>query len=206
LEEIAWCVARGIQDFAFYDDALLLGAEHHLKPILEGIVAQGWQIRFHTPNGLHAREITPDLAILMRRAGLTTVRLSLETVEPARQQSTGAKISTDAFAQAVSNLQEAGFGAGELGAYILAGLPGQALSETEITVRFVHRLGVQAKLALFSPIPGTPDGDRALPADVDPLLHNDTAYPYSLGTDYVRELQRIKQLAKEGNAVLVSET
>jgi hypothetical protein len=73
----------------------------------------------------------------------------------------------------------------------------------ETTIQFVHRLGVQAKLALFSPIPGTPDGDRALPVEADPLLHNNTVYPYLLGADYVRELQRLKQLAKEGNLALI---
>jgi hypothetical protein len=66
-------------------------------------------------------------------------------------------------------------------------------------------MGVQAKLALFSPIPGTPDGDRALPASADPLLHNNTVYPYLLGEGYVRQLQQIKQLAKDGNAVVVHE-
>jgi hypothetical protein len=65
---------------------------------------------------------------------------------------------------------------------------------------------VQAKLALFSPIPGTPDGDRALPPGADPLLHNDTVYPYLRGDEYVGELQRIKQLAKEGNARLKRKT
>lgn len=97
-----------------------------------------------------------------------------------------------------------GFGATELGAYILAGLPDQPLAEVEETVRFAHRLGVQAKLAMFSPIPGTPDGDRALLASADPLLHNNTVYPYLQGTAYARELQRIKQLAKEGNRALVA--
>jgi radical SAM superfamily enzyme YgiQ (UPF0313 family) len=206
LEEMAGCARRGIQDFAFYDDALLLNADRHLSPILKEVRARGWRLRLHTPNGLHASQITAELAVLMRQAGFRTVRLSLETIEPSRQQSTGAKISTASFAEAVLHLKSAGFGAGELGAYILAGLPGQPLAETQASVRFVHRLGVQAKLALFSPIPHTRDGDRALPASADPLLHNNTAYPYSLGADYVRELQRIKQLAKEGNAELLSGT
>jgi MoaA/NifB/PqqE/SkfB family radical SAM enzyme len=201
---MAACISRGIQDFAFYDDALLLNAERHLSPILEEVRVRGWRLRLHTPNGLHASEITAELATLIRQVGFRTVRLSLETIEPSRQQSTGAKISTGAFAQAVSYLKSVGFRAGELGAYILAGLPGQPLAETEATVRFVHGLGVQAKLALFSPIPHTRDGDRALPAGADPLLHNNTAYPYSLGADHVWELQRIKQLAKEGNAALLS--
>jgi hypothetical protein len=143
------------------------------------------------------------LAHLLRRAGLVTLRLSLETVDEVRGQATGGKVSPAAFARAVAHLQTAGFGPGELGAYILAGLPGQPLAEVEETVRYVHRLGVQAKLAFFSPIPGTVEGERALSPGSDPLLHNDTVYPYLQGEDHVRELQRIKQVAQEGNAALL---
>jgi hypothetical protein len=75
----------------------------------------------------------------------------------------------------------------------------------EDTVNYVHGLGVQAKLALFSPIPGTPDGERALAVDADPLLHNNTVYPYLQGAGYLGELQRIKQVAKEGNLALLRE-
>jgi hypothetical protein len=113
-------------------------------------------------------------------------------------------VTTANFERAVAHLQAAGFRPGQLAAYILAGLPDQPLSEVETTVRFVLRLGLQAKLALFSPIPGTPDGDRALPAAADPLLHNNTVYPYLRGATYVRELQALKQLANEGNARLTA--
>jgi radical SAM superfamily enzyme YgiQ (UPF0313 family) len=195
VEEVAGCVQRGIH-------ALLAGGGRHLAAILRGILSRGLRVRFHTPNGLHARGITEDLARLMRRAGVTTVRLSLETLDPVRQQTTGGKVTTDAFAQAISHLHSAGYGSRELGAYILVGLPGQALAEVEDTVNYVHSLGVQAKLALFSPIPGTPDGDRALAVDADPLLHNNTVYPYLQGAGYLRELQRVKQVAKEGNLAL----
>ena len=72
------------------------------QPILRGILSRGLRVRFHTPNGLHARGITEDLARLMRRAGVTTVRLSLESIDPVRQQTTGGKATTDAFARAIS--------------------------------------------------------------------------------------------------------
>ncbi|MCL7454187.1 MAG: cobalamin-dependent protein, partial [Anaerolineae bacterium] len=55
LREILDCARRGIQDFAFYDDALLLDAEQHLVPILERVLSEQLRARFHTPNGLHAR-------------------------------------------------------------------------------------------------------------------------------------------------------
>jgi hypothetical protein len=203
VEEIAGCAQRGIRDFAFYDDALLAGGGQNLRAILQGVMVRGLNARFHTPNGLHAAGITEGLAWLMRRAGLATVRLSLETVDPSRQEITGGKVTTGAFARAISHLQAAGYGPGELGAYILAGLPDQSLAEVEETVRYVHGLGVQAKLALFSPIPGTADGDRALEPGADPLLHNNTVYPYLLGSEYVRNLQRVKQIAKDGNLVLL---
>jgi radical SAM superfamily enzyme YgiQ (UPF0313 family) len=203
VEEIACCAERGIQAVAFYDDALLAGGGCHLTAILQAILARGLRVRLHSPNGLHAREITEELALLMRRAGMTTVRLSLETVDPIRQQTTGAKVTTDAFARAVAYLRAAGYGASELGAYVLAGLPGLPLAEIRDTVRYVQSLGMQAKLALFSPIPGTPDGDRALAPGADPLLHNNTVYPYLLGADYQSELQRIQQGAKDGNLALL---
>ena len=203
VEEVERCARRGIQDFAFYDDALLAGRGRHLASILKGTLARGLQVRFHTPNGLHAKGISRDLAQLMRKAAVTTVRLSLETIEPSRQRATGAKVTSEEFARAVSHLRSAGYGSEELGAYILAGLPGQPLTEVEDTVNYVHGLGVQAKLALFSPIPGTPDGDRALGVDADPLLHNNTVYPYLQGSGYLCELQRIKQVAKEGNLALL---
>jgi radical SAM superfamily enzyme YgiQ (UPF0313 family) len=203
VQEIERCVERGVTDFAFYDDALLVGAGRHLVPILEGVLDRGWPVRFHSPNGLHAGRITLDLALLMRRAGFDTLRLSLETIDAGRQRSTGGKVTTAGFERAVQFLQAAGFGPRELGAYLLVGLPEQPLEEVVQTVRYVQSVGVQAKLALFSPIPGTPDGDRALPAGADPLLHNNTVYPYLSGRGYVARLQQVKLLAKQGNAALI---
>ena len=203
IEEVVGCLKHGIRDFAFHDDALLVDGGSHLTTILEDVLARELHVRFHTPNGLHARGIKRSLARLMRRAGITTVRLSLETIDPVRQQRTGAKVTTDEFESAVSHFHAEGYGPHELGAYILVGLPGQTLTEVGGTVRYVHRLGVQAKLALFSPIPGTPDGDQALMPGADPLLHNNTVYPYLLGSRYVQGLQRVKQMAKEGNLALL---
>jgi radical SAM superfamily enzyme YgiQ (UPF0313 family) len=203
VEEIALCVRRGIRSFSFYDDALLIQADTHLMPILEGVLKLGRRVAFHTPNGIHAGEIDADMAVLMRNAGFATIRLSLESIDAERQRITGGKVTTAGFERAVANLRAAGFKSRELGAYVLAGLPGQPLADVEATIRFVHRQGVQAKLALFSPIPGTPDGDSALPPGADPLLHNNTVYPYLRGGSYADDLQHLKLLAKEGNAVLV---
>ena len=62
-------------DVAFYDDALLVDAERLLLPVLRAVEGKG--IRFHTPNGLHARLLTPEIAAALVRAGFRTFRLSL---------------------------------------------------------------------------------------------------------------------------------
>ncbi|MBN1584062.1 MAG: radical SAM protein, partial [Anaerolineae bacterium] len=102
VDEIAWCVeSLGAQDVAFYDDALLFDAQHHIHPLLDDIIARHLRLHFHTPNGLHARYIDRPLALKMRQAGFVTIRLGLESADPAQQQHDGSKIDRTRFASAV---------------------------------------------------------------------------------------------------------
>jgi len=183
VDEIAWCAEDlGAEDVVFYDDALLADAEGHIHPILDDVVARNLQVRFHTPNGLHARLIDRTLALKMRQAGFASLRLGLETVDPAQQARDGKKVDDEAFARAVEALFAAGFSAREVAAYVLAGRPGQRVEDVRATVRFAHRLGVPVHIAQFSPIPGTAEWGVAvemgcIASDADPLLHNNSTYP-----------------------------
>lgn len=170
---------KGVTDCAFADDALLIDAERYAVPLFEDIERAGAPLRMHTPNGLHVREITPHLARLMRRAGVATVRLSLETTSEERAGDFSGKVTRDEFRRAASALLDAGYSPRELGAYVLAGLPGQTVGEVEDTMSFARDCGVPVKPALFSPVPGTAEYTRAVRAgmvkrDSDPVLHNNT--------------------------------
>ena len=208
IAEIERChVEFGVEDVAFYDDALLVRAEDHAIPILEMIISRGIKVRFHTPNGLHASLITPEIAELMFRANFKTVRLGLETADEERLRVTGGKTSLDDFVRAIESLKRAGFTAEEIGAYVLAGLPGQDVHEVERTIHFVHRCGVQVKIALFSPIPGTEEWNRAVeelnfPPDADPLLHNNSIMPL-MGEGERGEILRLKALSGRLNRDLL---
>jgi radical SAM superfamily enzyme YgiQ (UPF0313 family) len=183
VDEIAWCVeSLGADDIAFYDDALLFRSEEHIHLILDGVLARGLQVRFHTPNGLHARFVDRPLAHKMRRAGFVTLRLGLETADPAQQAHDGEKVGNEAFGRAVETLLQAGFSPAQVAAYVLAGRPGQSVDSVRATVAFAHSLGIAVQLAQFSPIPGTAEWEVAvemgcLSADADPLLHNNSTYP-----------------------------
>ena len=183
VDEIAWCAEHlGARDVAFYDDALLVDAERHIHLVLDGIVDRGLSVRLHAPNGLHARFIDARLAQAMRRAGFVTVRLGLETADPSQQMRDGNKVDDANFAGAVEALFGAGFSAREVGAYVLAGRPGQTVADVRATVAFAHGLGVSVHVAQYAPIPGTAEWAAAVHAgciapDADPLLHNNSLYP-----------------------------
>ena len=205
VDEIAhWHGSYGVQDIAFYDDALLVNADRHIRPILDEVGHRGLRLRFHTPNGLHARLIDRALAEAMFAAGFRTLRLSLETADPHRQRETGDKVTSAELESAIAHLKAAGFSGRDIGVYVLMGLPGQPLQEVVESVGYVHRLGVVADLAFYSPIPGTVEWRRAvaaghLAADADPLLHNNSIYPILRGQVSERECQQVKDLARALN-------
>ncbi len=172
---------KGVREFAFYDDALLFEKEDHLIPILEELIERKIQVHFHTPNGVQPGEIDQRMAMLMKKTGFQTIRLSYETKNESRQASMGFKVRDEDLISAVDHLTRAGFDRSEIGSYILMGLPGQELEEVIESMVFVLKLGIKVNIASFSPIPGTKSWQDALdsgiiPDDVDPLLTNSSVF------------------------------
>jgi len=194
----------GVRNFAFYDDALFINKQKHILPILREIIAADVGIRFHTPNGLLAREIDRELAELMYRAGIRTVRLSLESSVARWQKASSQKTDNADFIAAVHHLKDAGYRSSELEVYLIFGLPGQSVSEVAQSIRFVHSAGAITRLASFSPIPGTAQWRVALERgcvheNMDPLLTNNSLFPCA-GQGLTREdMDQLKQLAREMN-------
>jgi len=209
-DEIEFCYRQlGVEDFAFYDDALLVDAENHLHLILDEVLDRGLSCRFHTPNGLHARFIDEALAAKMFRSGFKTIRLGLETSNEAEQRRAGAKVTNADFQAAVCALRDAGFGPAQITAYVLMGLPGQPVQEMLESIDFVHECGVSAQITLYSPIPGTAEWQRTvsqglLDPRADPLLHNDSIYPFRWCPATAEDFKRAKAMALANNRNLPS--
>lgn len=197
VEEILyWHKNFGVLDFAFYDDALLVNFERHLGVILEELLKRNIKVRFHTPNALHARFITKEVAKLLKKGGFVTIRLGLERVEERLDQ----KVTLEEFEEAVKNLKEAGFTPAELGAYLLYGLPDEDFEKVEKALKYLESLGVSPYLSEFSPIPGTPLFEEAkktsrYPLSEDPLFTNKSVFP-ALKNPNWEEIHRIKNLAR----------
>lgn len=204
-DEIEFCInAFGTENFAFYDDALLINPEGHISVILDEVIGRGLKCNFHTPNGMHASQISGFLARQMLEAGFKTIRISLETSNPERQRRIGNKIDDEGFKNAVENLKTAGYEGKDIGVYVLIGLPGQDMEEITESIKYVHECGAVTKIAVYSPIPGTVEWKRAveefgLDRDADPLLHNDSIFPVRSGGMTLGDFQKAKAFALECN-------
>jgi hypothetical protein len=209
-DEIEHCRTElGIHDFAFYDDALLADAAGHLHVLLDEVLQRGLDCRFHTPNGLHARYVHEALASKMYEAGFRTIRLGLETSDAQEQRRTGSKVSSQDFRSAVQALKGAGFKANQITAYVLMGLPGQSVQGVMNSVDFAHECGALVQIEAISLIPGSMEWERAalrghLDNGVDPLLHNDSIYPFSWCEASMADFQGAKARATAGNRALAT--
>lgn len=204
VKEVGDLLAKGVRDFAFYDDALLVDSEHHIEPILRGIGLRCPGSRFHTPNGLHAKFLDQELACLMKTSNFKDVRLGLETIDGSRQRMTGDKVSNHEMERAVAYLKEAGFSKNEIGVYLMYGLPGQQLEEVKDGISFLKTQAVTIYLTEFSPVRGTPSWDELVQKGVihdtlDPLLTNNTVFSYLYSGYDPGDIKNIKLEVKKYN-------
>ena len=181
-EVLFWHTHHHVQNFAFYDDALLVDAEKHIGVFLEKVVSKSLDLHFHCPNGLHITYVDKTPADLLYRAGFKTIRLGLETTDTTLQEQVGEKYSISEFEQAVTHLKKAGFTTPQIGAYTLIGLPGQTYNQVAETITYVEKVGATPYLSEYSPIPFTQLWEEAVRVSrfdlvSDPLFHNNTIFP-----------------------------
>jgi radical SAM superfamily enzyme YgiQ (UPF0313 family) len=192
-----WATQYKVNNIAFYDDALLINPLEHIIPILKEVIRRGIRCNFHTPNGLHIREIDQEVADLLYRAGFKTIRLGFETSDEVSQVETGGKVSNEEFRRAVLNLKRAGYTNQEIGVYIMAGLPSQRVGEVAESIAFVKETGAKPILVEYSPIPHTPLFEKAKkmsPFDLEnePLFHNNSIFPCQWEGFTLEDYKRLK--------------
>ena len=203
VEEIQfWHKQHKVEDFVFYDDALLVNAENHIIPFLEALVRLKLKVRFHTPNAIHIREINPSIAQLMYEAGFKTLRLGLESGDFDHRDQLDRKVMIHEFNRAVSYLKSAGFQKEQIGAYLLAGLPDQSIQSLVTSIQMVKNSGITPVLAYYSPIPHTALWEKAVEVSrydlpSDPIYTNNTIFPCQKEPFSWPALSRLKDLASK---------
>ena len=202
LAELELLTKLGVENIAFYDDALLFNSDNVIIPFLNEVIKRKIKVNFHTPNALNARFITGGLAKLMVKAGFKTFYIGFESTSRQWQEKTGCKVYSDELKVAIENLVKAGADKNNITVYQILGHPFGDIQSLKESMYFVQSLGIRGMLADFSPIPGTPDGDYCSNwVDMDePLMHNKTAFPIILlGFD---ESNRFKDLQRKLNRAI----
>ncbi len=164
--EIEALVRRhNIRNIALYDDDL--GCQtpegiEHFEAFLKMLVEIDLPVRWHLPNALGIDSISPAIASLMMKSGFEQPRLSLHHLDRRLGENGFDDLALAAFQTASVCLEGAGYNPTDLSTYIVAGIPDQKLDWLRKAAGQLLERGIKPYLAQFSPIPGTPLGDRRL--------------------------------------------
>ena len=202
-----WHTRLGIRHFSFYDDALLINPDGMAVPFLKELIRRDLPLQFHCPNGLHLREISPELSRLMFKVGFRTIRFGFETSDGRRQASTGGKVDNKEFVDAIANLKQAGYRNEDIGVYLLCGLPDQTAEEVKESIRFVRSCGARPIIAEYSPIPGTALWNEAVaaspyPIAEEPLFQNNSLLPCRNDSLTYERYQMLKHMTHNIDGIL----
>ncbi len=193
------CKKHKTRNFAFYDDTLLLKKNRHILAFLKETIQRNLPLIFHTPNGLHVKEIDPELASLLKEANFQSLFLSQESLDKNLLQKACPKVSEGDLEKALVNLERVGYSRREINVYLIVGLPGQDISGIKRSILLVRQLGARPRLAYFSAIPGTEEWQYLvengyLARDADPLLHNKLMFPYLGWSVSPQDFESLKEM------------
>lgn len=206
LREIEFLIESfGVCDFALYDDALLYNPQKVFIPFLRKIIERKYEIRFHTPNGMHLRFITEPLLNLMIEAGFTTFRFGYESGDKKYLQDTSAKVSCNELEDKIGVIKKY-CSDKDVGVYIMGGLRDQTPQQMLNEMDYVGSMGIKVKPVFVSPVPGTALYRyylRQFPLlESDPLWHNDSYFITCLPTWSADAVDAVRERAKKINCCL----
>ena len=189
------------EHMVIFDDAFLVNQQNRFQRVFSEIKNISG-IKFHTPNGLHAREINPETADLLFKSGFKTIRLSFESIKAEILKRSSDKVNIKQMSRAIQNLENAGYRRGEIEVYLLFGINGQTRADLRDTLLFMGDLGVIPRLSYFSPVPGTIDylnlqQQGILSRDLNLYETNKTYFVYQKSGLTESDIHHIKELTNQ---------
>jgi hypothetical protein len=143
---------KGITHFEIWDDNFTLDI-NHAKSICDEIIRRGLHLSWYCHNGIRADRINRELAMLMKKAGCTSIAFGIESGNPATFDSIKKGETLSVVVDAVRLVKDVGINA--VG-YFIIGLPGDTLERFIETVRFQRSLHLAYYIfGLLIPYPKT---------------------------------------------------
>ncbi len=153
LEEIRRLMSDfGVRQIDVVDDNFTLNRVRAVE-ILERIAALPTRLSVNLLSGIRADHLTPELPRLMKRAGVYSTTIGIESGDQEILDAAGKGSRLEKVSQAVRVLRKEGILV--VGAFII-GLPGDCPETMERTIRFAIRCNPHlTKFAIATPCPGT---------------------------------------------------
>ena len=207
LKEVEYLVEEaGVEDLAFFDDALLFTASEVLLPFLDALMERGYNVRLHCPNGMHLKYLNESVLSTMRRSGFTTLRFGYESGKGKHRTQTAGKVDRELTKNRLALVRESGFE--DVGVYIMGGLPESGPQEMMAEMQFIASCGVKVKPVFLAPVPGTELFNHYVQwypqLQTDPYWHNDTFFITQLPGWNWGAVEEIRRYARKLNGSLGS--
>lgn len=199
-EELRLLKKKNVKNIAFYDDALLEG--NYIKEIFEKYGDLLKDFTFHTPNALHSRKLLTNTCKFLKNNNFKNIYVGYEFGRDEVHKLTGGKTNIEITQRAIENLLTSGFFPDEVTLYVMCGHPLQTRETLLQDLNMAFSLKVRVMLSEFSPVPGTPDGDRTMEefGIKDPLLTNNSCFAYLKFNSF--ELNSFKNMVKQHNKMI----
>ncbi|HOK39447.1 MAG TPA: radical SAM protein [bacterium] len=176
-----------VSNFVFYDDALFINPENHIKIILKEIIRRKLKTTFQTPNAVHAKFIDEELAELMKLTNFQNIRIGYESFNPKRQEEMMNKVNNEELEKSIKNLLKVGFTRKDIGVYYIIGFPDETYEELKAGIDYILSLGAHCRLADYSPVPYTKYWFKYNNFNKEePLLHNNSIF-FELVNPHLKE-------------------
>ncbi|TYB31518.1 MAG: radical SAM protein [Candidatus Mcinerneyibacterium aminivorans] len=190
---------KGIRNFAFYDDALLLNSKKLFKPFFKWVIEEQLYSNFHLPNAVHINYFDREIAYLMKRVEFKNIRFGFETIF--RDKFVESKTDRKNFQKAVNIIEKENIDKRKIRIYLIAGMPGQKFENVKKSIKYIQSHKLIPIPNEYSPVPHTEMFTYALkvsPYDLknEPLYHNKTIVPCNWKKMTYEDIQQLKQLAR----------
>jgi len=144
----------GINKIVFWESNPCHDAENNIEVLLDLLIQSKLNLEIFLPEGLSPAQLSLSLLYKMRKAGLKTITLALESSDnKILQKRFHKKHSMEDFKRCVKYVHQLNFS--EVFVFILAGLPGENMRNIFDAVKRVEDEGFIPMLMPFTPIPKT---------------------------------------------------
>ena len=144
---------HGVDGVMLEDDTLFADRAWALE-LLTAMADANTGVRLHLPNGTDPMLLDDELLAAAARAGVTSLALGIESLDPAKQAALGRIIEPGHLRQVIRTARQLGM---RVAGYFIIGLPGDTVPGVLAQYPRMRRLGLDlAHVSVYQDLPGLP--------------------------------------------------